>query len=81
MNDMLDELIKERHREKQNEDFSHRVFFSPSRFLIRIRISFLTLLFLFLIRLVVKTITVYIEHIQIKLRILFSLFFPSNSIN
>ncbi len=37
-----------------------------------IKIDFLTLLFLVFIRLIINTITIYIEHIQIKLIILFS---------
>lgn len=59
MNGMRDELIKKK-----------------KRILIRelnlIELMILTLLLLFLIRLVVDTITVYIEHIQIKLITLFS---------
>jgi hypothetical protein len=49
---------------------SHVLYINPSFTLIKI--DFLTLLFLFFIRLFIHIITVYIEHIQIKLIILLS---------
>ncbi len=63
---------KKKKKERSKEVFPTYLYMYTNFFFTLIKIDFLTLLFLFFIRLIINTITVYIEDIHIKLIILFS---------